>query len=208
LIRDAQSLDLAEAQSFATEVYNEARRLDQMLDKMLEIDRAPGSQTVSHITQISLNEVVHDAVAAVDTGATRHHVVTSLEAAFPMVKGDRAKLLQLLSILLRNAFKYSPEGSEVAVSSRNEPGSVQISVKDHGKGMPTDFDDQLFWRHRNADDAVSRVIGSGLGLPMARQIVELHGGRIWFDSVAGIGSEFHFTIPTAANQTPVNARQS
>ncbi len=209
LMRDAESLDLAEVKSFANEVYNDARRLDQMLDKMLELDRVAGSRTVPHIAQIHLNSAVTDAVAAAGSEAHKHHVVTNLEPALPMVKGDPAKLRQVLSILLSNAIKYSPEGSEIAVSSRAEPGYVQISVKDHGMGMPTDFDDQLFGRYRSsADNPTTKVIGSGLGLPMAREIVELHGGRIWFDSVVGVGSEFHFTIPTAANPTPVNARQS
>ena len=210
LIRDAESLDLAEVKSFAAEVYSEARRLDQMLDKMLELDRAPGSQTIAHITEVNLNSAVHEAIAATGAEAHRHHVVANLELVLPPVKGDAAMLRQVLAILLSNAFKYSPEGSEVVVSSRVESGCVQISVKDHGMGMPADFDDQLFGRHQwNADNPASEVAGSGLGLPIARQIIELHGGRIWFESAAGVGSEFHFTIPTAANQTPaVNARQS
>ena len=201
LIRDAESLDLAEVKSFADEVYSEARRLDQMLEKMLELDRAPSSRTVPHITEINVNSAVHDGVAAASAEDRTHRVVTSLEPALPSVKGDAAMLRQVLSILLSNAFKYSPEGSEVVVSSRVEPGYVQISVKDHGMGMPDDFDDQLFGRHPSrADNPTTDLIGSGLGLLMARQIVELHGGKIWFDSVAGVGSEFHFTIPTAAKR--------
>jgi PAS domain S-box-containing protein len=199
LIRDAESLDLAEVKSFADEVYSEARRLDQMLDKMLELDRAPGSRTIPHITDINLNTAVHDAVGATGAEAHRHHVVANLELVLPMVKGDAALLRQVISILLSNAFKYSPEGSEVVVSSRADAGYVQISVKDHGLGMPADFDEQLFGRHqRNADNPAAEVAGSGLGLPIARQIIELHGGSIWFEGAAGVGSEFHFTIPTPA----------
>jgi two-component system sensor histidine kinase/response regulator len=209
LMCSTESLDLSEVQSFATEVYNEARRLDQLLESMLALDREQGSRSVAHITQLNLNAVVHDAVAAVDTDAARHRVVTDLVAASPIVKGDRAKLLQLLSILLNNATKYSPEDSEVAVSSRNGPGYVQISVKDQGEGMPNNFDHQWSWRYApGGGDAVTKVISSGLGLPMARQIVELHGGRIWCKSVAGAGSEFHFTIPMAASQAAINARDA
>ena len=88
------------------------------------------------------------------------------------------------------------------MSSRADAGYVQISVKDHGLGVPADFDDQLFGRHQwNADSPASEVAGSGLGLPIARQIIELHGGRIWFDRAVGGGSEFHFIIPTAARPT-------
>ena len=209
LMRDPESVDLAEVKSFANEVYEEARRLDQMLDKMLELDRVAGSRTVPQIAQVDLNDAVNDVVAAVGAAAHGHQVVTDIEPALPMVRGDSAKLRQVLSTLLSNAIKYSPEGSEVAVSGRAEPGYVQISVKDHGMGMPTDFDEQLFGRYRsNADNPTSKVIGSGLGLPVAREIVELHGGRIWFDSVTGVGSEFHFIIPIAAQPTPAKARQS
>ena len=209
LMRSAESLELSEVRSFATEVYNEAQRLDQLLDRMLALDREQGSQSVTHITQINLNAVVHDAVAAVDADTSGHCLVTALNAASPIVKGDRAKLFQLLSILIGNATRYSPEGSEVVVSSRNGPGYVQISVKDRGTGIPDDFDDQLLSGYSpGAGDAVTQVISSGLGLPMARQIVELHGGRIWRDSLAGVGSEFHFTIPMAAGQAAINARDS
>jgi signal transduction histidine kinase len=112
-------------------------------------------------------------------------------------------LRQVISILLSNVFKYSPEGSEVVVSSRADARYVQISAKDHGMGMPADFDDQLFGRHRrDADNPASQVAGGGLGLPIARQIIELHDRRIWFDTKAGAGSEFHFTIPTRVGASP------
>ena len=62
--------------------------------------------------------------------------------------------------------------------------------------MPADFDDQLFARYQwSANNPTTKVMGTGLGLPMARQIVEMHGGRIWFESKAGAGSEFHFSVP-------------
>jgi signal transduction histidine kinase len=208
LTRDAESLDLAEARLFANEIYKDARRLSLTLDKMLDLDRVSGSRTVMHISLINLNAAVRDAVAAVWDECAEHHLVTNLEAALPMVRGDTAKLCQVTSILLSNAIKFSPEGSQVAVSSRAEPGCVRISVRDHGVGMPTDFDDQLFGRYKwSAENPTTKVLGSGLGLPIAREIVELHGGTIWFNRLAGAGSEFHFTIPTAAGPTPANHSQ-
>jgi len=208
LARDAESLDLGEARLFANEVYKDARRLSQILDKMLDLDRVSGSRTLMHISLVNLNTAVRDAVAASWDEGARHHVVANLEAILPMVRGDMAKLCQVISILLSNAIRFSPDGSEVAVSSRTEPGCVQITVKDHGVGMPAGFDDQLFGRFRwSADNPTTKVLGSGLGLPIAREIVELHGGRIWFDRLAGAGSEFHFTIPTATGPTPANLAQ-
>jgi signal transduction histidine kinase len=82
------------------------------------------------------------------------------------------------------------------VSGHAQPGQVVVGVKDHGAGMPADFDDQLFARYQwSANNPTTKVMGTGLGLPMARQIVEMHGGRIWFESQAGAGSEFHFSVP-------------
>jgi signal transduction histidine kinase len=215
LLRDSDSLNLAEVRSYANEVYNDARRLDHMLDKMLALDQAEGSRSVLHIGTVDLNSAVRDAIAG-NEGGLGHQVVTDLDPGLPSVKGDRAKLSQLVSILLSNAVKFSPEASRIVVSSRFDGGCVLVSMRDHGAGMPADFDRQLFGRFEwGADNPTSKVIGSGLGLPMAHEIVELHGGKIWFERVAGGGSEFHFTIPTFTHAalprraaTPEPGRQS
>jgi signal transduction histidine kinase len=139
---------------------------------------------------------VRAAVARVKESGAKHLLKIDLEPDLPWVAGDAAKLADLLRILLDNAINYSPQGGEIVVSGRTEPGQVLISVKDHGAGMPPDFDDQLLTRYQwSANNPTTKVMGTGLGLPMARQIVEMHGGRIWFESNAGVGSEFHFSVP-------------
>lgn len=199
LMRDAESLDISEVRLFADEVYREAQRLDLMVTKMLEIDQAPGSRTIPHITNVDLNTTVHEVVAGGSPEESRHRVVVDLAPVIPTVKGDPALLRQVVSILLGNALKFSPKESAVVVSSRVAFDEVQITVKDHGSGMPEDFDPRLFGRSRSdANNPAIAVVGNGLSLPIARQIVELHGGRIWFDTATGVGSEFHFTIPTVA----------
>ena len=198
LMRDADTLDLAEMRSYATEVYNDARRLDQMLDKMLDLDRVAASRSVLQVGQVSLNAAISEVVATARAKGLGQRLFTDLAPALPMVSGDVARLGQLLSILISNALKFSANLSEVVVSSRAVPGHVQISVKDHGPGMPPEFDHELFGRYKwGAGNATTKVVGSGLGLPMAREIVDLHGGKIWFDSEVGVGTVFHFTIPTS-----------
>jgi PAS domain S-box-containing protein len=98
LLRDSDSLDLAEVKSYANEVYNDARRLDHMLDKMLDLDHVDGSRTVLHIGHISLNSAVHDAIAITRADGLNHDVVTKLDPSLPAVRGDRTKLSQLISI--------------------------------------------------------------------------------------------------------------
>jgi signal transduction histidine kinase len=198
LIRDSETIDLAEIKSYATEVYNDARRLDQMLDKMLDLDRVAGSRSLMQVGQVSLNAAISELVVTARAKGQGERLITDLAPDLPMVNGDGARLGQLLSILITNALKFSTKGSEVVVSSRALPGYVQISVKDHGPGMPPEFDHELFGRYKwGAGNATTKVVGSGLGLPMAREIVDLHGGKIWFDSKVGVGTVFHFTIPTA-----------
>src|SRR5258708_23663806 len=175
-----------------------------MLDKMLDLDRSAGSQTVLDIGRISLNSAGHDAVAIAIAEGLKPHVVTNLDPALPMVSGDGTKLRQLVSILLSNAMKFSSEGSEVVVSSRADSGHVHVTVKDHGTGMPNDFDSQLFGRYRwSADNPTTKVIGTGLGLPMAREIVELHGGKNWVVHVGGRGAVVHLSHPQVAKPAAV-----
>jgi two-component system, sensor histidine kinase and response regulator len=196
LMRDEEQLDVPTVKGFATDIYNDARRLSEMLDRMLDLDRMEGERVEIHVLPMDLSVAVRAAVARVKESGAKHLLKIDLEPDLPWVAGDAAKLADLLRILLDNAIKYSPQGGEIVVSGRTEPGQVLISVKDHGAGMPPDFDDQLFTRYQwSANNPTTKVMGTGLGLPMARQIVEMHGGRIWFDSKAGVGSEFHFSVP-------------
>jgi signal transduction histidine kinase len=127
----------------------------------------------------------------------RSNIAMVLDASGPAVPADPDKLAQLLAIVLGNALKYSPTGSEVMVSSKSDRDEVSITVKDHGPGMPSDFENGLFVGYRRQGGAGNgaHAGGTGLGLPIARQIVEMHGGRIWFETTPGQGTEFHFTLP-------------
>jgi two-component system sensor histidine kinase/response regulator len=198
LMRDSERLDFPTVQAFANDIYNDAHRLDGLLDRMLDLDLA--EKVVIHRSPIDLGAVVGAAVARARTTAAAQKITIDLDADLPPVDGDAAQLAQLLGILLDNAIKYSPGGGEIHLSGQTEPGQVLISVQDHGAGMPADFDDQLFARYQwSANNPTTKVMGTGLGLPMARQIVEMHGGRIWFESKAGVGSDFHFTLPLHSN---------
>lgn len=202
LMRDSEQLDFPTVQAFATDIYNDAHRLDRLLDRMLDLDLA--EKVVIHHAPIDLGKVISESVALARTGAGTQAITVDVDLELPRVDGDMTQLVQLLGILLGNAIKYSRPGSETNVSAHPEPGQVVISVKDHGAGMPPDFDDQLFARYQwSADNPTTKVMGTGLGLPIARQIVEMHGGRIWFESSSGVGSSFHFSLPVQTNGASV-----
>jgi PAS domain S-box-containing protein len=200
LMRDADWLDVATVKGFASDIYNDAHRLDGMLGKMLDLDRLEADKVEIHLVPTDLGAALHEAVKQAEVAGPKHTATIDLDPDLPPIAGDAGRLAQVMAILLSNAFTYSPEGSAITVSGHRQPGQVVVGVKDHGVGMPPDFDDKLFARYQwSANNPTTKVMGTGLGLPMARQIVEMHGGRIWFESKAGVGSEFHFSVPMQTN---------
>jgi len=118
-----------------------------------------------------------------------------IESGLPKVMADRERIQQTLSNLVGNAIKFSPKGSNIAVIARKDAEGVQISVMDRGTGIAPDqlplvFD--RYWQSSRTDRQ-----GAGLGLAIAKGIVEAHGGRIWITSVPGEGTTASFTLPTA-----------
>ena len=203
LMRDTEQLDLPTVKAFASDIYGDTRRLDEMLDRMLDLDGLVAEKVDIHLVPIDLGATAGSAVALAMASGTNHLIRLNLEDDLPLVDGDSGKIAWLFRILLDNAIKYSPSGGEILVSVHAEPGQLVVSVKDHGVGMPPDLGDTLFTRYQwSADNPTTKVMGTGLGLPMARQIVEMHGGRIWFESWAGLGSEFYWSVPKRSGRAP------
>jgi len=165
---------------------------------MLDLDRMEAGKIHLDLKPVDLNGILEDAVQRAQIAAEGHHVVADLDLALPLVSGDADRLIQVVSNLLSNAVKYSPDGGEVKVSSGTRDGAVEVSVQDQGLGIAAEFIERIFGRYERFDsNRASKVAGTGLGLAISRQIVELHGGRIWVESEAGKGSTFRFTIPAA-----------
>ena len=197
LIHESDDLDLDKVRAFAGDIHDDAERLDRAFADMLELDRMEAGSSVLKLGQTRVNDAIEIAVEAARKQNGRTNIATVLDPAAPSVPADPDKMAQLLSILIGNAVKYSPTGSEVLVSTKSGRDDVTVSVKDQGPGMPSDFENGLFVGYRRHDGSGNgaHAGGTGLGLPIARQIVEMHGGRIWFDSAPGQGTEFHFTLP-------------
>lgn len=194
MIRD-EDLLMEEIKGFAGDINKDAERLNRMINDMLDLDRIEAGRLVMRIAPLNLNLVVEEAVERARAISSRHDITTRLDHAQPIVQGDSDRLTQVLSNLLSNAIKYSPDGGEITVTSQVSDGHVEIGVRDHGIGITPDFQKRLFGRYERYEKTSSKIIGTGLGLAITRQIVEMHGGRIWVDSCAGSGTEFHFTLP-------------
>jgi signal transduction histidine kinase len=123
------------------------------------------------------------------------HVRVDVADRVPPIRGDRERLRQIVTNLIDNAIKYSPEGDEIAVSVRPTNGSVCITVTDHGPGIPQDQQHLIFEKFGRADVPGASLPGTGLGLFIARSIAEAHGGTLDVRSRPEAGAAFVLTLP-------------
>jgi PAS domain S-box-containing protein len=203
VMRD-DSITLAEVKEFAGDINTDAVRLSRMITEMLDLDRMEAGRMKLNLGPVDINMLLSDAAARARVASSKHVVTVQLGAGVPPTVGDSDRLFQVVTNLLSNAIKYSPAGGEIVAGSTFDGGIVTVCVRDHGAGIPAEFVDKIFGRYERYEGNPKHVIGTGLGLAIARQIVEMHKGRIWVESTLGVGSQFCFTIPVAGGVPPVS----
>ncbi len=196
LIRDSTDLNVGDAQAFAADIYLGAERLDKMLTEMLDLDRAETGRATLRPAALDVNALIVREVEEVKRGVDGICMVLALDPALPTVVADGNRIAEVVRTLLKNASKYSPDGGRITVTSRVDGPEVEVSVIDEGTGARADFDNRLFGASDlYADNPIRKVVGTGFGLGIARQIIDMHGGRLWVDRLDGKGSVFHFRVP-------------
>jgi signal transduction histidine kinase len=201
-----EDLTVAEMKEYAGDINKDAQRLNRMITEMLDLDRMEAGHMTLHPEPTDLNAIVRDAAARVGPNAPSHPITLELDAALPTLSADRDRLMQVVSNLLSNAVKYSPTGGEIVVVTSHDGPSVLLTVRDHGMGIPADRIESIWERYSRIETDKTRGIqGTGLGLPIVRQIVTMHGGKVWAESEAGRGSTFHVVLPLAASGQAVQA---
>ncbi len=179
----------------------ETGHLVQMVNELLDLSRIESGGALGVVDLLDLGGVATESTERLRLFADRQGVSLGVEVApsLPAVRGDEARLGQVLVNLLHNAVKFSPDGGDVTVNVRVTDSDVVVGIADHGVGIPRAAQARIFERFYKVDRARRRgeAGGTGLGLAIARHIVEQHGGRIWVQSVEGAGSTFSFAIPIA-----------
>ncbi len=201
LIRDG-GVEPDEVRAYGGYIFNDADRVNRLIGDMLDLDRMESGRMSMRTAQVDVNDVLMEAISRAAPGAVTVEFKSDLDPRLPIVVADRDRLIQVVSNIVNNAVKYSPEGGTVTLASRVEGRFALVSISDTGIGIPQDEIGHVFERFRRVRSGAGQSIpGTGLGLTIVKQIVEMHGGKIWVESAVGHGSSFHFTIP----QSPESA---
>jgi signal transduction histidine kinase/DNA-binding response OmpR family regulator len=181
---------------YVAAIHRAAERMDQLIQDLLDITRWESGQLAINPTPQPIGPVIADVVEMHRLSAGAERIVLRLDLGDPLprVSIDAHRLQQVLSNLLGNALKFTPDGGSITVRARTHyETSVLVSVIDSGPGLPAEQLPHIFSRFWQGERSDRR--GIGLGLAIARGLVEAHGGEIWVESEPGDGCRFHFTIP-------------
>jgi len=182
-------------------VHHEADRLQRLVSDLQELSRAEASRMPLDMRACNLIEVVGSAVASLRPQAEDKHIKLSAElpASLPVVQADPDRMRQVVVNLLGNAIQYTPGGGQVSIRLWQEGMSIHCAIEDTGVGLDKGDLERIFVRFYRVDKSRSRASGgSGIGLTIARYIIEAHHGHIWAESGGlNTGSTFHFRLPVA-----------
>ncbi len=204
MLLDDPKIDLADRSRFLGIIVSETERLTRLVNQVLDLAKIESGHAEWHNTDIDLRALVEHAVETTaqlfqDRGAK---VELMLPAEAPHVLADHDRLVQVVLNLLANAAKFVPaEGGRVKVVLSQDAEQARVDVTDNGPGIDAALHAVIFEKFRQGGDERSRPQGTGLGLPISRQIVEHFGGRLWVSSTPGAGATFSFVLPLPAAET-------
>ena len=198
LINDAGGTLPVQAKRLLTIAHANSQRLVRLVNNILDMERIESGKVVFVQKQVEVRSLVEEAIEANRGFADGFGVRIKLNVASAAgdIRGDPDWLLQVVTNLLSNAVKFSPPGEEVEVAIQNLSGTIRISVRDHGHGVPDDFKPRIFEKFAQADASDARQLGgTGLGLSIVKQIVTRLGGEVSFGDAPGGGAIFHVEFP-------------
>ncbi|MBW2368423.1 MAG: HAMP domain-containing histidine kinase, partial [Deltaproteobacteria bacterium] len=197
-----------EQEEYLGDILQSSKHLLSLINDILDLSKIEAGKTELELAECNIADILESSVIMVKQKSLKHgiKVSTDIQSIAEKILVDERKIKQILYNLLANAVKFTPEGGKVnlTVSQGNgngdgsrQNGEIHISVCDSGIGIASDDLERIFSPFEQAESASTRKYqGTGLGLSLTKEYVELHGGRIWAESEGdGKGSRFHFTIP-------------
>lgn len=194
LRRDDARWDKHIIQDSLAVIEDEADRLTHMIEDLLDASRLQAGGLTLNPTDISLPAMANRLAERFQTQTKKHNLVVDFPEKFPVIVADETRIEQVLTNLISNAIKYAP-GGEIRISGELRSEQVVITVSDQGPGIDPHDMPHIFDRFYRADGAARKTKGAGLGLYLAKEIIEAHGGRMWIDAPHGAGARICFSLP-------------
>jgi signal transduction histidine kinase len=184
---------------YTRDVLESGHHLLALINDLLDLSKVEAGRMELELSRVSLRTVLESGITVNAEAAARRGVELRLTVNPDKITldADERKLRQVVFNLLSNAVKFTPPGGAVNVSAEQRDGKVEVAVADTGPGIAARNAELIFEEFHQADSAEE---GTGLGLPLARRFVELHGGRLWLESVVGEGSTFRFELPVTQRE--------
>ncbi|WP_298036728.1 PAS domain S-box protein [uncultured Desulfuromonas sp.] len=196
LLLSGEDFDAQQQREFLEVIFEKTEALERIVDELLDVGRIEtGRQIPLEKAPCSIGETIAAAVEGFRPQLCGKKLEISLPEADPRLEVDRQKMVQVLESLLDNAVKYSPGAGQVRIVGAAAGDAYRVSIEDEGIGMSPEQADRAFDKFYRADASSTAVGGLGLGLTVARSIVEAHGGRIWLESGPGEGTRAIFSLP-------------
>ncbi len=197
VLREQMFGELNERQlAYVNDVLEAGRHLLSLINDVLDLAKIEAGKLELELTQVEISRLLESAVSINSERASRGSIKLALttEPGEITVTADERRVRQIVFNLLSNAIKFTPAEGRVDLSARAHDGQVEIAVTDTGPGIPPEELETIFEEYEQTEVG-KQAEGTGLGLPLSRKLVELHGGRLWAESRPGHGSTFRFTLP-------------
>lgn len=196
LMMEDVEFEPAAQREFLESIDRECDSLIGLIQDLLESSVLDAGILEIEIQPVRVPRIVQGVIDEIRHTTLRHRFVVEFSGEIPPVPADPVRLAQVVRNLLENAVKYSPQGGLIVVHGETQPEHIVVSIADQGIGIAPEHLNRLFEKFfRVKTGAAQGTVGSGLGLPIARSIVEAHGGQIWAESQLGQGTIFYFTLP-------------
>jgi signal transduction histidine kinase len=199
ILHDNAGLDANQQKQFTGIVIKEVERLTRLISQVLDFQKLASGRMNWDITPLDLRKVITEAISASKQliAEKKIRLAMRLPEKCPRISGDRDRLMQVLLNLISNAVKFCPvTGGAIEVELIVQADYLQVNVEDNGIGISAENQALIFEKFRQVkDNTKGRPKGSGLGLSITRQIIEVHNGRIWVESELGKGAKFSFSLP-------------
>jgi two-component system sensor histidine kinase KdpD len=190
---------------FAEAIEHEALRLDRLVGNLLDLSRIESGSLKPDKGWYDLAALVGEVLGRLKPVTAGHVVSVELAEDLPPIPLDYIEIDEVLTNLVENATKYTPPGSEIAIAARQLDGEIQVEVADRGPGIPAAALARIFDPFYRVDGSKAR--GTGLGLAVAKGLIEANGGKIWVENRPDGGARFAFTLPLSGDEETAEERE-